>query len=65
MDEEHKSRENLKNRIRDYCKGVDVISLAHNVREGVEIISNLKPTLVFFDIQMQNETGLDLLEHYN
>ncbi len=64
VDDEHKSRENLKNLLEEFCDGVEVIGLAQNVKEGIEFIDNLHPDLVFLDIQMQGETGFDLLEHY-
>jgi two-component system LytT family response regulator len=37
------------------------VELCQNVAEGIEAINRLKPDVVFLDIQMQRETGFDLL----
>jgi two-component system LytT family response regulator len=52
VDDELKSRESLKILLEDFCD---------NVEEGIESISVHKPDVVFLDIQMQRETGFDLL----
>ena len=45
-----------------YCKNIEVIGSAHGVVSGVKVIKELKPDLVFLDIQMPDGTGFDLLE---
>ncbi len=65
VDDERKSRENLKNLLEEFCDGVEVIGLAGKVSEAIEFIDGQNPDMVFLDIQMQNETGFDLLEHYD
>jgi two-component system LytT family response regulator len=62
IDDEAKSRENLKILLQDFCKNVEVSAMAQNVNEGIEIIEAFKPDIVFLDIQMQKETGFDLLK---
>jgi two-component system LytT family response regulator len=64
VDDEFKSRENLKNLLTDYCENVEVVGQAKNVKEGIDLIDYLTPDLVFLDVQMQDETGFDLLNHY-
>lgn len=61
VDDELKSRESLKILLEDFCKNVEVAALCQNVEEGIEAISIHKPDVVFLDIQMQRETGFDLL----
>ena len=61
VDDELKSRESLKILLEDFCENVEVLALCQNVAEGIEAVSKHKPDVVFLDIQMQRETGFDLL----
>lgn len=61
VDDEMKSRESLKILLEEFCENVEVLAVCQNVAEGVEAIRTHKPDVVFLDIQMQRETGFDLL----
>lgn len=61
VDDEFKSRESLRILLEDFCEGVEVCALCQNVDEGIEAIKTHKPDVVFLDIQMQRESGFDLL----
>lgn len=61
VDDESKSRESLKILLEDFCGNADVLALCQNVEEGVNAIEKHNPDVVFLDIQMQGETGFDLL----
>jgi two-component system, LytTR family, response regulator len=61
VDDEQKSRESLRILLEDFVDSVEVCALCQNVAEGVDAIQKHKPDLVFLDIQMQRETGFDLL----
>src|SRR4051812_3251197 len=61
IDDELKSRESLRILIEDFCTGVEVSALCQNVAEGIAAIEKHKPDVIFLDIQMQRETGFDLL----
>ncbi|HEY0744308.1 MAG TPA: LytTR family DNA-binding domain-containing protein [Chryseosolibacter sp.] len=61
VDDELKSRESLKILLEDFCDNVEVKALCQNVEEGLAAIAEHKPDVVFLDIQMQRETGFDLL----
>ena len=61
VDDESKSRESLKILIEDFCEGVAVKALCQNVTEAIQAIDQFKPDVVFLDIQLQRETGFDLL----
>jgi two-component system, LytTR family, response regulator len=61
VDDEFKSRESLKILIEDFCEDVSVDALCQNVNEALVAIDNIKPNVVFLDIQLQSETGFDLL----
>ncbi len=62
IEDEAKSREMMVSLIQKSNEFVEVIGQAKNVKEGVELIKNLKPDLVFLDISMPDGSGFDLLE---
>ncbi len=45
----------------EYCPGLELAGKAFDVHEGVEVIKELKPDLVFLDVEMPHGTGFDLL----
>jgi two-component system LytT family response regulator len=61
VDDEFKSSENLKKMLETYCQNVEVAALCQNVAQGIEAVEKFHPDVVFLDIQMQRETGFDLL----
>ena len=44
--------------------GLEVVGKAHNVIDGVQLIKEIKPDLVFLDVEMPNGTGFDLLDSF-
>jgi two-component system LytT family response regulator len=61
VDDEPKSLENLKILAEEFVDNISVVALCRNVQEAMSAIRTHKPDIVFLDIQMQNETGFDLL----
>ena len=62
IEDEQKSREMLAGIIQKNCPGIEMVGLAKNVKEGVEMIKALQPELVFLDVSMPDGSGFDLLE---
>ena len=62
VEDENHSRETLKNLLEEFCENVEIVGLAGNVDEAVEIIHSKNPHLVFLDIELQTGTGFDVLE---
>jgi two-component system, LytTR family, response regulator len=62
IEDEQKSLDMLAGIIQKNCPDLDVVGLARNVKEGVEMVEALKPDLVFLDISMPDGSGFDLLE---
>jgi len=62
VDDEYKSRETLKELITNFCLDVKVVGTAESVSEGLHLIKTLTPDVLFLDIEMNVETGFDLLE---
>ena len=61
VDDERLAREELKGLLEDY-KEIEIIGEYKNAIEAKEAIEKDAPDLVFMDIQMPGETGLQLLE---
>ncbi|RFN58795.1 LytR/AlgR family response regulator transcription factor [Marixanthomonas ophiurae] len=61
IDDERKALAILKNKLERLCPNVKVISETQSPDEGIELIKQLKPQLVFLDIAMPEMSGFDLL----
>ncbi|MCL3781930.1 response regulator [Prolixibacteraceae bacterium JC049] len=62
IDDEKNNRENLAHLLKQYCPMVSVLGEAASAAEGVELISILKPQLIFLDIEMPHQNGFDMLD---
>lgn len=62
IEDEAKSRQMLAAMLERNCPQVSIVGLAQDVKEGVKLIKELKPELVFLDISMPDGSGFDLLE---
>jgi len=51
--------------IERYCPEVQIVGDASTVKEGVELIEQLLPDLVFLDIEMPGEKGLFLFKYFD
>ncbi len=62
IDDEQHCIERLKTLLQDFCAGsVKVTGTFQSVDEGAAAIENLKPELVFLDVELNRQTGFDLL----
>lgn len=61
VDDEWLVRNELKIMLAEYPE-IDVVGEATNVPQAIEVILELKPDVIFLDIQMPGATGFDLLE---
>lgn len=61
IDDERLARVEL-SRLLENIKDIEIVGEAVNVDDAKEKIAELKPDLVFLDIQMPGKTGFDLLE---
>ncbi len=61
VDDEERSRKNITALLTDFCAGVEVLDAVKSVEEAMHAIKKYRPDVVFLDIQMQRETGFDLL----
>lgn len=61
VDDERLARKDLSGMLTE-LEGVDVIGEAEDVPSAIKAINELKPDIVFLDIQMPGQTGFDLVE---
>lgn len=62
IDDESKARETIVHLIKLACKDVEIAGEADSVKTGVTAIRELKPDLVFLDIQLEDGSGFDILQ---
>ncbi|MCB0430350.1 MAG: response regulator transcription factor [Flavobacteriales bacterium] len=65
VEDEQKSADVLKKLVEKYCPEVELAGMATGVQDGVKLIQEIKPELVFLDIEMHDGTGFDLLQKVN
>lgn len=61
VDDERLAREGLKQLLQEIDE-IEIIAEASNADEAIELVEQLKPTLLFLDIEMPEKNGFDLLE---
>lgn len=62
IDDEEHNLENLKLLLAKHCPEVNVFGMASSAKQGLEMITNYSPDLVFLDVEMPDKNGFDLLE---
>ncbi|MEY5044285.1 MAG: hypothetical protein RJA19_1512 [Bacteroidota bacterium] len=64
IDDEQPARQALCRQIERYCPGLKVIRTAANARDGYRAIIESSPDVVFLDVKMPDETGLEMLDRF-
>jgi two-component system, LytTR family, response regulator len=62
IDDEEDSRSNTRNMIENYCSEIEIVGEAASGPEGKQKIQELKPHVVFLDINMPGMNGFQMLE---
>lgn len=62
IDDERKALAILKNKLERLCPNVKIIGETQDPNEGVQLINELTPQLIFLDIAMPEMSGFDLLK---
>lgn len=62
IDDEKSQCTIIKNLLSKRFADIQVIGEAHNVSEGVSLIKNKQPNIVFLDIELPDGTGFDILK---
>lgn len=64
IDDEKNALEMLEWQLQTYCPQLQVAALCRSVDESIAAIDQVKPQLIFLDIEMPYKNGFDLLQHY-
>jgi len=62
IDDEENSRSNTRAMLENYCPEIEIIAEAGSGIEGKKMIQELKPQVVFCDINMPGMTGLEMID---
>ena len=64
IDDEQDAVDFISTIIGEYCPALEVAGKAFNIQQGAKIIKEVKPDLVFLDVEMPNGSGFDLLTQF-
>jgi len=62
IDDEVSCIDVLKELLKEYCKQITVLATGSSVEEGIKLINELKPELVFLDIELKDKLSFEILE---
>lgn len=62
IDDEKRTRELIAKMIESFDLGIETFPIGESVETGIKAIEQVRPDLVFLDIQMPDGTGFDLLK---
>ena len=62
IDDESDGLEDLKEAVQKYCPEISLLGIYQTPSEGLTAIQQLKPDLVFLDVQMPGMSGFELLQ---
>lgn len=62
VDDEQNGRISLKQKLIDYCPNLQLIGEADSGKEGIRMIEQLHPDIVFLDIEMPGMDGFEMLK---
>jgi two-component system LytT family response regulator len=64
VDDEADAVNFIRSIIQEYCPKLEVIGTANTAKDGIGMIIEHKPELVFLDVEMPHGSGFDLLAHF-
>ena len=63
IDDEQNGCEILEILLSQHCPDVNIVASVNNIEDAISSIIDLKPQLVFLDIELDNGTGFEILSH--
>lgn len=64
IDDEESARDVLENLLLRFCPDVELLAKCENLTKAVEVINQLKPDVVFSDIEMPNYAGYEIVNFF-
>jgi two-component system LytT family response regulator len=64
IEDEVRNQRMLSQLLETHCPIVKVIGFCERVEDSINQIDNLKPDLIFLDIQLKDGSGFDILSRY-
>jgi two-component system, LytTR family, response regulator len=64
VDDEVMARNLLSGMLNEYCPQVELLESCGDLPSAVKLIRQLKPRIVFLDIELPGSSGLSILEHF-
>lgn len=64
IDDEQKARMLLHTILDEYCEEIDEVAMAPNLTEGVALIREKQPDIVFLDIEMPDYLGTQIIDFF-
>lgn len=65
VDDEAHCIDRLQNLINNHCDDVRILATASEIEQGYMLINELKPDIVFLDVQIGHHTGFELLQKFS
>jgi two-component system LytT family response regulator len=65
IDDEQKAAQALQTLLTEFCEGVEVVAIAHDVPNGYKMIQQHKPDVVFLDVELPGAVGFSLLDYFD
>jgi two-component system LytT family response regulator len=65
IDDELHCRSSLRKQLEWSCPEINIIGEAHDATSGYTQINELKPDLIFLDVEMPDQNGFDLLKRFD
>ncbi|MCE3225655.1 MAG: two component transcriptional regulator, LytTR family [Bacteroidetes bacterium] len=62
IEDEQQSIEYLKSMLKEVSQDINFVGAAQNLKDGVNLINEVNPDLVFLDIKLNSDTGFDVLD---
>ncbi len=62
VDDEGSSRNSLRQKLANHCPQVNIIAECENGEEGIKSINQLKPDIIFLDVEMPRMNGFTMLQ---
>jgi len=62
VDDEKHCCDNLQWQLKEYCPGVEVVAVSEGAADGLLMIRQLRPQLVFLDVEMPGTNGFEMLK---